>query len=332
MNTLGDGFKTMRRVMPLFPPCIVDVMSTAADKAIGPVLAHGSSGMKSPPRTEVGFVAAVTLGGIRDIASAWQQILAGIGCSLSVTGVFCHSSPQVRFRRAGMGVTTCELADLLVVIDWEPRWAYGRVACLIQAKMAAKAKRVDLHSQSSIRQLRLYQAWPLFSFVESVYGNDSFDLAVQNSDEVGTFGVIDRHFRNTAINPPIWTQHAPSPTPKNITTEPTLGAFLATMAGGLRLGFGRGAIEGGTDDWSKLVELLLRVTYAKTFRHQTTLGSRNPARGNNAIAFMLTRASQKLPGLGGHGPDWRPPFDGFEVIEDDNPGGISILHITFGEL
>jgi hypothetical protein len=74
-------------------------MSTAANAVIDDVLLRGSHGMQAAPRTEVGFVAAVTLGGISNIAAAWRRLLASSGYRLSVTGVFCHTAPLVRFKR-----------------------------------------------------------------------------------------------------------------------------------------------------------------------------------------------------------------------------------------
>lgn len=54
-------------------------MSTSANAAIGEILLRGSRGMQTAPRTEVGYVAAVTLGGINDIAAAWLPLLAPAG-------------------------------------------------------------------------------------------------------------------------------------------------------------------------------------------------------------------------------------------------------------
>ena len=34
----------------------------------------------------------------------------------------------------------------------------------------------------------------------------------------------------------------------------------------------------------------------------------------------------------GGGDGWWPPFDGFEEMEDESPGGISVLHLTFAEI
>ena len=51
--------------MPHFSMATLDAMSVGADRVIGDVLLNGSLGMLTRPRTEVGFVAAITLGGIK---------------------------------------------------------------------------------------------------------------------------------------------------------------------------------------------------------------------------------------------------------------------------
>ena len=52
-------------------------------------------------RSEPAFVAAVTLAGVPAIAAAWEPLLANEGYSLELTGVFCHQSPAVGYRRGG---------------------------------------------------------------------------------------------------------------------------------------------------------------------------------------------------------------------------------------
>lgn len=54
--------------------------------------------MVLPPRSEVGFVAAVTLGGVTDIAQAWKLLCKKHGIGLDLTGVFCHGAPVVSFK------------------------------------------------------------------------------------------------------------------------------------------------------------------------------------------------------------------------------------------
>ena len=113
------------------------------------------------------------------------------------------------------------------------------------------------------------------------------DLGQGAKEDAGTFGIIDRHFRSLPATPPVWTQHRAQPTPKVITTEPMLGTFIANMAAAKRTRYGRRAWPGGKDDWSKVVDLLLKVTYAKAFRHRQTLSAAAPQRGNTALRLYF---------------------------------------------
>src|SRR5689334_15018338 len=138
-------------------------MALVADAAVGDALAHGSTGMRARPRAEVGMVAAVILGGVPNIATNWRGLLRAEGYSLDLRSVFCHGAPLVKYTKA-LGSTQCELADLLIVADTKTRTGIVRRATLIQAKMAARAQRVEMGGASSVRQLYLYQQWPSFSF------------------------------------------------------------------------------------------------------------------------------------------------------------------------
>jgi len=70
----------------------------------------------------------------------------------------------------------------------------------------------------------------------------------------------------------------------------------------------------------------LTVTYSKVFRHGATLGASAPHRGVTAATYFLTTAALARVALRRAGGSWWPPFEGFEVIEDDSPHGISLLH------
>jgi hypothetical protein len=302
-------------------------MATTADDAIRDALLDLSGRRTAKPRTEVGMVAAVTLRGLPNVEAAWQFLLRPLSCSLHLAGVFCHGSPQIQFNAGG--TTRCELADLLIVVDRKSRRSTTRKAALIQAKMAARAGWVLLTGPSSRRQLVLYQTWPLFKFMDTKsYGTQSFDLSTNIADQSGTFGVIDRHFRASPGVPPVWTQHPAYPTPKQITNEPTLGQFLAELADGRRRGFGRSCVAGGRDDWSRVVDLLLDVTYKQVFRYAPDFGANAQPRGMSRIAFLsgrsqFDRRSKSLVGGG-----WRPPYDDFQIVEDDPPRGLSVLHVS----
>jgi len=117
-------------------------MAAAADAAIDNVLLNGT-GPIVRPKKEVAHVAAVTLGGICDIAEAWERICSGRGISLRLAGIFCHAAPQVRFKGQS-GKTACELADLLVVTDIRKRGALTSEGCANSSKNGAcKTASVD---------------------------------------------------------------------------------------------------------------------------------------------------------------------------------------------
>jgi hypothetical protein len=313
----------------MLPRNVVTTMASAANHAIDDALLRGSHAMRSPPRAEVGFVAAVTLGAIKKIAAAWTPLCSHAGHSLTLTGVFCHAAPIVTFTGASGRLRRCELADLLIVVDVITAGLLVRRAALVQAKMACAAGQVSLSGQSSRVQLDLYQNWHLFDFQEAAYGMRRIDFTLGGgAADSGTFGVIDRHWKNRSLRPPVWTQHSASPTPASTVNKTRLGEFMAEMADGTRAGAGRLSTPSLQTDWSKTVERLLTVTYARAFHHKPTLGSARASRGVSAIACLsfLTMADLSREVWGQSGG--RPPFRGVEIREDSGePTGISLVHV-----
>jgi hypothetical protein len=303
---------TMSRISPK----LYRQLQLSANNAFSALLLRGASVMRKVPRTEVGFVAAIAIDGSCALASAWRRDLASIGLEMNILGVFCHGTPQIAYKWSNRAVR-CELADLLVVIDVRESTSLSRWATLIQAKMACRKTEVKLTGPSSINQLRLYQNWPRFEFLDPEYGNASFLLTKGRSGEPGSFGVIDRH-----MIPPVWTQHPPTPSPAKVTTEPELGAFLAGMASS-RVGFGRRTSQKPKDEWSKLVDLLLKVTYAKSFRHRTTLDDLRPPRGHSAFIVVKNRTHDVSKASSGGAP----PIDVAYEFGDDPDSAISLFHI-----
>jgi hypothetical protein len=321
--------ETTTENITMLPRKTVSAMASEANRAIDSVLVQGSQAMISPPRAEVGFVAAVTLGGIGHIAKTWTSICKGHGLTIQLSGVFCHAAPMVKFTDAKGQLRRCELADLLVVVDITNYGSFIRRAALIQAKMARALKRVSLSGLSSRVQLDLYQHWPRFDFEEAAYKLNHIDFRGGGAGaHSGTFGVIDRHLTDQ----PVWTQHPASPTPAVILNQSQLGEFIAEMVDGTRAGFGRLATPSLQTDWSEVVERLLTVTYKRAFHHKTTLGPAQAPRGVNAIACLnsSTMANMVRETWGGFGGG--PPFDDVIVREDDRqPLGINTLHITIGQ-
>jgi hypothetical protein len=311
----------------LLPRSVILEMAAKANDAIDDVLVVGSETMVLPPRTEVGFVAAVTLGGVTDIARAWKPLCKSHGVGLDLTGVFCHGAPVVSFNDRKGRSAGCELADLLIVVDVTNAGVLTRRAALIQAKMARAAKRVSLSGSSSRVQLDLYQYWHKFDFKDAAYGLNQVDFTIGPKElDSGTIGVIDRHLKTQ----PVWTQHAVRPTPEIISDEPYLGTFIAEMVDGTRPGFGRLATPALQTDWSKTVERLLQVTYQRAFLHAPPLGGASQPRGVRATACVNFAMRANLMKMMSGGSGKGPPFD-FETKEDDDrPGGISVVHIGIG--
>jgi len=296
-------------------------MAADADKALGSQLLRRAPRMVTPPRHEVDFIVAVTLGGIKAIADAWEPHLAPLGLRLNIQGVFCHGSPQVTH-----GAPPCELADLLVVVDRRQDRKLLRRAVLIQVKMARAACRVTLNGLSSVRQLFLYQRWPDFTFVDRTrFGSATYRLAGSPHGEAGTFGVIDRHLRDPNSEPPIWTQHQPTPTPSTVTSEPKLGTFITKMLAG-QAAYGRFAPQNPKDDWTAVVELLLKFGYSQPITHRRTLGDLRPPRGYSAYLLMPGSLVPLFVAAGIAAiPPETPPIE--QLADPREPSGISSLHI-----
>jgi hypothetical protein len=310
----------------MIPSSLIPRLASAADTALRPVLktgavAHG----QTTPTGEVGFVAAAVLGGVPAIAGAWRPILGPAGYKLRVNGVFCHQTPQATFSDTSGVSRTCELADLLVVIDdltggsQNRRWA-----TLIQAKMAASSGGKTITQAMDLRQLDLYTRWPSFTlpagyhpaprdFSTCSYAGLAFDC--------GRYGLIDGQPN------PLWHQQSPALAMPAGGLE--LGAFLAHMVEAGQTGFGREA-TGTSDDWSRTVEELMTVAYANVFNYAA--GFSGPrSRGHTAIAFSVSDLEQSPEHVfqiifGGE----PPPSGGRPEQPDDfapDGGAVSVLRI-----
>jgi hypothetical protein len=303
-------------------------MAAIASSAIGDALRFGSQHMTAPPRTAVGFVAAIIHRAVADIAAGWAPLCASQGLWLEIDGVFCHAAPMVRYTDTAGQQRRCELADLLIAVDTVSSGAWVRRAALIQAKMAARSARVVMSGPSTRNQLELYQQWPFFDFEEAAYGLKQVNFRKgNNTAHSGTFGVIDRHLIEPATDPPIWTQHSAWPTPHDTSHGVTLGVFLAGIVDGRR-GFGRECTPPLGTDWSKTVECLLEITFRRSFRHRPTLGNRAMQRGVHAPASLALRTAQGPVGQFWVGSGAPPSFRGEEVSrEPDRPLGINALYI-----
>jgi hypothetical protein len=310
----------------MFDALIRRKMAAEADQQIDKALIAGAPMMITPPRTEAGFVAALTLGAMPRIGSLWSRRYRQRGLTFELRSVFCHQSPMVLYGPCASRAR-CELADLLVVVDRNDQGLpWSRRASFIQVKMACRIDRVSFSGSSSKKQLALYQNWPLFDFedprirlkrVDFRRGSDAFDSV--------SIGVIDRHILPSG-SPPLLRQHAVLPTPRLAWNGLTLGRYLTRLVEGPHTGAGRVASRSLATPWSRTVQRLLEVTYNDVFHHRATLGEAAVPRGTSA----LTIAGPGLTYWLGENASVElrpPPPDTPGRVLRDGPIGISLIQV-----
>ena len=304
----------------MVPAALVPTLEADADYAIDYALTNGlpTLGM-GPPTTEPAFVAAFVLGAVPDIAARWRPHLSLLGVQIRVTGVFVHGAPKVSFKDAFGNPQSCELADLLLVLDDKTNGQLvDRQAVLVQAKMAPGGT-TTLRRSGDLVQYHLMSNWPQFQFNSQSFGPHDRDFSTCRHTgatvDCGRYGLID-----DSPATPQWRQHAPAVS--FAAPALTLGAFMADMAGPKYPTSGRPAL-GSADDWSDTVEELMQVTSARTFSLRTALPGRHRSR-QDALAMVEFSSNEIRHLVSGSG--FRPPQHREETIDDEE--GISFVQLT----
>jgi hypothetical protein len=301
-------------------------LEKAASPAITSALTHGGVGVAAPTN-EPAAVAALTWVGTPAIAAAWSPILRPLGLALAMQGVFCHGSPQVSFSDSSGAPRSCELADLLIVVDdCTSGTIQDRRAVLVQAKLFSASRAIST-AGTAAHQLDLYMRWPSFRFRSSAYGSAPRDFSAAGPGSVGEsgrYGGIDLRPR-----PAVWEHLIPASS-MTFGSGDQLSWFLSEMVAG-STAFGREAISGGKDDWSSTVDELLSVTASQSVTLTASLGpGGSRSRGESATASMVGQNPQP-PSTVSLGIAGLPP-DGIDVRETGPDGGISVLRVAIERL
>tara|TARA_R110001599_G_scaffold67445_2_gene190589 strand:- start:624 stop:1568 length:945 start_codon:yes stop_codon:yes gene_type:complete len=307
----------------MIPVSLTSQLANAADTEINRILRIGATACKqSKPTGEVGFVAAFVLGAVPAIAAAWRPILSPAGYSVSMTGIFCHQTPRATFTNSAGLTKSCELSDLLVVVDdMTSGVPTSRWAVLIQAKMAASHGGQSLSGAGDLTQLDLMTHWPAFSLPSTFPpGARNFSTCSYSGTNLdcGRYGLIEPQ------PTPLWHQQAPAP--KMPAGGDELGTFLAKMLESGQTGYGREA-TGRFDDWSRTVDDLMNVTAKTAFTYSAGLKGPHP-RGNTAIALVVCNPSGS-DFTNGYWMRDTPPSGGDPESPDDDSDaeGMSFVHI-----
>lgn len=222
-------------------------------------------------------------------------------------GCFIHQSPMVTFSSSHVA-RRCELGDLLVLLRKRTMDDTRYNAALVQLKKSDKNP-VTLTDDGDLKQLHLYENWPIFTMSSTHLQYDVFPKVVTQG---ALYCIIKR-------NPELMFYMAEPMSTMEYSGEMTFGRFIRDA---IHWQTGR-AISDETnkdsDKWSKLIWDLIRRSGEKEFR-----------RKNNCY-HRLRCSDDFLDYMVGEGFD-----DGTPVNEDMNVGdneetGISILFIDIDD-
>lgn len=270
-------------------------------------------------RKETEYVASLIEACVLHLTRAWGGILDPLNLDLALHGAFLHQRPYVRFHSptaTSCGPQHCELADLMLVVDFE---AQERRACLIQAKRDPGAGVVG-------DQKDLYERWDSLRFAHRTKGAQGRVYSVSPNGPGSRYGVVRT---DPALGEAPWRLQDPLGRGADVDMGEFLADMLiATVGGGV--GAGRRADFGGGDDWSCLVKDLLQASLHSKY----PLKGFWPAESRRVIkrpitAFLLddpngweivsSTVGSVLPPIG-------PPEEPGEDAPRDGPGRVTTLY------
>ena len=201
-----------------------------------------------PKATEPQLVWGLFSAGIASWATDLKAILTPHGITVRVGGVFCHSTPMVKFR--GMKGKAVEMGDLLVIIrakDGKEEW---RSALLFQSKKQSVGSRLPPGDQ-----LRLLQRWPRFEYVNGNLAGE-WRKVYPGPHRGAQYHIIDTLKGVLTPCPDNWSRQLSPGFPIQ-----TLSSCLAGMlSGGEGRFFSIGHRRGTHRGWSRVIWDLLRET------------------------------------------------------------------------
>jgi hypothetical protein len=267
------------------------------------------------PTDEPSAVATIAWVAIPRLVTAWRPILTTQCYKISCHSVFCHGSPQVTFTDSSGSSQKCELADLLLVVDEKNSsgTTLDRRAVLVQAKIFSTKGGITI-TPATKDQLELLETWPDFKFVPAGYAAASRDFSGTSCPGIvgdsGRYGGIDLPAKKKVGK---WEQLVPSSTSMSRGSGTQLDEFLAGMVTG-KTNHGREAVEGATDDWSKTIDELLKISAPQSVTLTATLGTSSHTRG---VTAKMQRTALVFD-------DDEPPHDWLSTGPE---GGISFVRL-----
>lgn len=275
----------------------ITAINNAIQNAINIVAARTTEALQEP---DYNAAMAIELPPLVNASGVFEGVKFG--------GCFIHQSPMARFTGKNGNTSMCEVGDLLVVchdvVDGDDRYN----AALIQWKILNMG--VENITGSALKQLDLYEHWPVFTLNCC---NCQFDVQPKTVTPGAQYGLI--------LTNPFVSMYCTIPSLKlEVANSPSFARFLINM---MKWQTGRPFVldveQGAQDSWSDLISHLLYVTLSKRFNRKN-VGYTDSPRASKGLVRMLieNKEVEETP-------------NSIDEKDERDENTISILYVEMGE-
>lgn len=217
-------------------------------------------------------------------------------------GCFIHQSPKATFHGKYQDPATCEVGDLLAichdVVDGDDRYN----AALIQWKILHQG--VEKITGKALNQLDLYEHWPQFTLNSC---GCQFNIMPKTVTPGAQYGlIIPGSTASLFCSIPSQELRAEN--------SPSFARFIINL---MKWQTGRpfefNTINNSADEWSELIEHLIRMSLTKKFRRSNVKMTNEPRTSKDFLKMLINDDYNKEP-MTMH-------------QDDEDNGAISILYI-----
>lgn len=239
-----------------------------------------------------------------DAARSWNMELQRLGkpYALTVSTVFTHQRPYVRFTYNGQN-KGCEMADILVVVVDRTTQAATGTALLLQAKLSGEHY-VDLTSASERKQFELFAEYPVFDMrADGPQGVVLSQATARAGLRYGITGAAYLGRGSVHINQRRWRPHA------WYNSSPIAGVGLTYRADAreciahklvdmLSMQAGSAFVPNhaintvAPSTWDDVINYLLRTTFHQTLNTRNPANAGRPIRGAELIMSYMDGGSE----------------------------------------
>ena len=223
-------------------------------------------------------------------------------------GCFIHQSPIVQFD-SPHNQRGCELGDLLVLLRKRTKDDVRYNAALIQLKISDISP-ATLHGEGDLKQLYLYEKWPVFTIIST---GERYDLFPKTVTQGALYSIVQRK------SVPQFFMAEPESC-MAFSGDMTFGRFIQNA---INWQAGRTVADESSkplDEWSRLIWDLIKQSAHKVFNRKNIGWNNCPRLSDCFLNYMTEDNSIKIP------------TNGENEIGDGEGTGISTLIIDIDEI